>query len=583
MAEDLTRYRDDPVGFVTDVLGEAGTPYSKQVQMLEALVDNRRVSVVGANGSGKDWAAARAVLWWVETRPEAKVVVTGPTQRQVEEIVWQEMREAYAAAEERLSGSMLKSAYRIDEKRFAIGFSTNKACNIQGFHSPELLVVVTEAHAMPQDQMDAIKRLHPNRLLLVGNAMSLDGEFYESHHSRRARYHRMKISAYDTPNFTGENGGLPGAVTPEDAEELALDWSEDHPAYQSAVLAQFPDAQEDSLVGREAVEAAMERGEQPSPQRIEDAPPLPEGEGNQTHLSPGERSARGSAAGEGGPGPVVPAEAGTSQPGVGADRHPERSAAEPRDLSGADPTGDERSPRDVSTEPVLSLAEELNMTALDPRLPVYVGVDVARFGFDKSAICVRQGQRVLGLRSFRKMDTMRLVHEVLRTVERTGAEAIFVDEGGVGGGVVDRLKELGAPVYGQHFGGKAPHRTRFYNMRSEFFWELRMLLNDGLLFLPRDEELAGQLLSLRYDVSSSGQVRLQGKKEMRKRGLPSPDKADALALAFLVPPSFGIWTGTEPFLDDDRPSPRVGLGYPVPPDEDDEPPSPPANRVAVWW
>ena len=280
-------------------------------------------------------------------------------------------------------------------------------------------------------------------------------------------------------------------------------------------------------MGREAVEAAMERWEgQPSPQRIEDAPPLPEGEGDQTHLSPGERSARAGAAGEGGPGPVV----------------------------------------------------------IDPRLPVYVGVDVARFGFDKSAICVRQGMRVLSMRSFEKMDTMRLVHEVLLTVEQTGAEAVFVDEGGVGGGVVDRLRELGAPVYGMHFGGKAPHRTRFYNMRSEFFWEVRMLLNDGLMALPRDEELAGQLLSLRYDVSSSGQVRLQGKKEIRKRGLPSPDKADALALAFLVPPSFGIWTGTEPFLDDDRPSPnRVSLGYRLPPRDEDAPPRANPNRVPVWW
>ena len=530
--EDLTRYRNDPVGFVMDVLGDAGKPYSKQVEMLEALVDHRRVSVVGANGSGKDWVAARAVLWWLETREEAKVLVMGPTQRQVEEIVWQEMRAAYGAASERLSGRMLTSKYRIDENRFAIGFSTNKACNVQGFHSPELLVIVTEAHAMPQSQMDAIKRLHPKRLLLVGNAMSLDGEFYESHHSRRARYHRIRISAYDTPNFTGENGGVPGMITPEDAEELALDWSEDHPAYASAVLAQFPDAQEDSLVGREAVESAMERGE-------------------------------------------------ALRAAVEADCHSERSAAQRRNLSDGRSSADEHSPRDVSTSPPVPF----NMTTLpsDEGLPVYVGVDVARFGFDKSAICVRRGQRVLSLRSFQRMDTMRLVYEVLRTVEQTGVEAVFVDEGGVGGGVVDRLRELGAPVYGMHFGGRAPHRTRFYNMRSEFFWELRMLLNDGLMTLPRDEELAGQLVSLRYDVSSSGQVRLQGKKEMRKRGLPSPDKADALALAFLVPPSFGIWTGTEPLPDDARASPRLGIGYRLPPDDEDPvPPSTNARSFGVW-
>ncbi|MCY4582254.1 MAG: hypothetical protein OXE50_05565, partial [Chloroflexi bacterium] len=203
---------------------------------------------------------------------------------------------------------------------------------------------------------------------------------------------------------------------------------------------------------------------------------------------------------------------------------------------------------------------------LDPNVPVYLGVDVGRFGTDKSAICVRQGGRVHSLCSFRRMDTMRLVYEVIRTREETGAEAVFVDEGGLGGGVVDRLRELGEPVYGVQFGGRAPHRTRFFNTRSEIFWEVRMLLNDGLLALPPDEELAGQLVSLRYDVSSSGQVRLEGKREMRKRGLPSPDKADALALAFLKPPCFGIWTGTEPFLDDDLPPsrrlprPQYGIG-----------------------
>ena len=511
MTEDLTRYADDPVGFVRDVLGEAGMPYSKQVEMLEAVVEHRRVSVVGANSSGKDWTAARAVLWWMETRPEAKAVVTGPTQRQVEEIVWQEMREAYTVAEERLGGKMLASKYRIDEKRFAIGFSTNKACNIQGFHSPNLLVVVTEAHAVPQDQIDAIKRLHPKRLLLVGNAMSLDGEFYESHHSRRARYHRIKISAYDTPNFTGENGGLPGLVTPEDAEELALDWSEDHPSYVAGVLAEFPNAQEDSLVGRDAVEHAMQRGA--------------------ALLTPSPSTGEGW--GEG-----------------------------------------------------------------DPNEPVYLGVDVGRFGTDRSAICVRQGQRVLDMRSFAKMDTMRLVHEIVKTRQATGAEAIFVDEGGLGGGVIDRLRELGEPVYGVHFGGRAPHRTRFFNTRAEIFWEVRMLLNDGLMVLPPDEELAGQLVSLRYDVSSSGQVRLEGKREMRKRGLPSPDKADALALAFLRPPSLGIWTGTEPFLNDDGPAsrrlhrPQYGIGYDLLPsmltgraghDAPVDSASPPAPNLQIWW
>ena len=91
--------------FVREVLRE--TPYDKQVEILTAMSRSRRVSVVGCNGSGKDWAAARVVLWWLNTRYPAKAIVTGPTSRQVDDIVWNEMRFAYAQAQDRLSGSDL--------------------------------------------------------------------------------------------------------------------------------------------------------------------------------------------------------------------------------------------------------------------------------------------------------------------------------------------------------------------------------------------------------------------------------------------------------------------------------------------
>ncbi len=173
--------------------------------------------------------------------------------------------------------------------------------------------------------------------------------------------------------------------------------------------------------------------------------------------------------------------------------------------------------------------------------PLYIGVDVGRFGDDKSVLCARRGQRVVAIKSFGRADTMRVSGETQLMARELGAEAIFVDEGGLGAGVVDRLRELNAPVHGVQFGHRAPHPTRFANLRSEIFWELRRLINDRLIALPDDEELAAQLLSLRYDVSSSGQVQLESKRELRRRRLPSPDRADALALAFMRPPS--SWSG----------------------------------------
>ena len=172
-------------------------------------------------------------------------------------------------------------------------------------------------------------------------------------------------------------------------------------------------------------------------------------------------------------------------------------------------------------------------------------MDVARFGSDKTALCVRQGWLVESLRSFERIDTMRTAGEALTLVSEQDIPAVFVDEGGLGAGVVDRLRELGAPVYGVQFGGKAPQSGRFVNMRAEIFWELRRLFNEGLVAIPRDEELISQLLGLRYDVTSAGQVKMESKSSLRRRGLRSPDKADALALAFMEPPSLQIWTGYE--------------------------------------
>ncbi|MYB84988.1 MAG: hypothetical protein F4X54_09685, partial [Chloroflexi bacterium] len=476
-------YRDDPAGFVENVLGAAGKPYSKQREMLEAVAGSRRVSVVGANGCGKGWALARLILWWVETRARAKVVVLSSTQRQVREVLWQELAAVVDAAGDALSGKLTKGRYFISPDRFAIGFATNNPDNIHGFHSPELLMIVDEAHAVRESHFDAALRLNPVKTLLTGNAFSTSGTFYESHHGKRHQYHHMRISAYETPNLTGEEPARPGLITAEDIADKALHWGLDHPKFIAAVYAQFPDTLEDSLVGRTAVEDAMR----------EDAP-----------------------TGEGAP------------------------------------------------------SEED-----DAREPVYIGVDVGRFGTDESVLCARRGQRIVALKSFGRVDTMRTAGETALMARELGAEAIFVDEGGLGGGVVDRLRELKAPVHGVQFGRKAMHPTRFRNLRSEIFWELRRLINDRLIALPDDEELAAQLLSLRYDVSSSGQVVMESKRELRKRNLPSPDRADALALAFMTPPSLQIWTGYEPFLlprsgGGTRPRPPVGIPVPPSTSADDE-------------
>ncbi len=653
----LEDYKNDPVAFVEEVLGHP-PPYEKQREILRTVADERRTSVVGANGSGKDWAAARTMLWWLATRRQAIAVATGPTQRQVEQIVWREMRAAWKASNVDLGGRMSGSQWNIADDRYAIGFSTNKADNLQGFHSPELLVVVTEAHAMPQDQMEALKRLYPARMLLTGNAFSRDGEFFDSHHTKRHIYTGVTISVYDTPNFTGENGGAPGMPTEEDIEERKLDWGEDHPLYQGSILAKFPDMLDDSLLSRSAIEAAVTRweeggegnalrapvplprplgeGEEPSapvpiprPPGEGNAPwhegegspaspssalsrppspaaaarlPLPQGEGEEPSAPVpiprplGEGNAR-QREGEGCPPPPDP----TPRPlGEGNAVHREGEGVPHREGEGVphregegcspppDPSprpsgeGDLPTPRPLGegNAPQREGEGAPRRVGEGPRL----GVDVARFGSDHTALCVRRGWRVESLRSFSRVDTMRTAGEAAALVRDRDIPAVFVDEGGLGAGVVDRLRELEVPVHGVQFGGKARQSGRFANKRAELFWELRRLFNDNLIAIPRDEELISQLLGLRYDVTSAGQVKMESKSSLRRRGLRSPDKADALALAFMEPPSLQIWTGPPSVVPAEAgtshlPPVRDSTSWPSSPSTS---PETLRNRLGVW-
>lgn len=268
--EDFYEKYQDPVRFVREVLGEE--PYDKQEEMLRAVASSRRVSVVGCNGSGKDWTAARIVLWWMHSRYPAKAIVTGPTSRQVDEIVWNEMRYAYGKAADSLGGQMFRtSRYQVDDQSFALGFTSNSPYNIQGFHSPNLLVVVTEAHAVKQPEMDAIRRLNPACILMTGNPFVAAGEFFDSHHARQEQYATVQISAFDTPNIKqamSDDEGfwepvVPGMITMQDIEDRKEDWGEDTPMYIGSVLGEFPENLDEVMVPPWAATAAAKRKLEP--------------------------------------------------------------------------------------------------------------------------------------------------------------------------------------------------------------------------------------------------------------------------------------------------------------------------------
>ncbi|MCH8910924.1 MAG: hypothetical protein IH867_09305 [Chloroflexi bacterium] len=444
----------DPVGFVSKQLG--ASPWSKQIEILEAVRDYSRVAVRSCNGSGKTYIAAHVVLWWLMCHTDAVVITTAPTGHQVRDILWREIRRAYNENQFLIGGNLLRTSLDMGDKHFALGLSTDTPERFQGFHEGHILFVVDEASGVREGIFEAIEGSLTSadaKVLLLGNPTSLRGTFYEAFHRRRGLWKTIHISAFDTPNLQQDNVGIPSLVTPKWVADAEKNWGTESYLYQVRVLGDFPTESEDTLIPLKLIEQAVELGVVSS-----------------EHDSGNEDGAQ-----------------------------------------------------------------------------VEIGVDVARFGSDKTAICVRRGDQVISLETFSRQDTMNTAGQVVRVSRKYSPGAIRIDEIGIGAGVIDRLRELKVPhVEGVNVARRAGNPEHFSNLRAELFDGLRERFQDRRMSIPGDPELISQLASIRYSFTSSGQMRIEDKDDLRARGERSPDLADALMLAFAKRPERGyrVWAGS---------------------------------------
>ena len=165
--------------------------------------------------------------------------------------------------------------------------------------------------------------------------------------------------------------------------------------------------------------------------------------------------------------------------------------------------------------------------------PVVVGVDVARFGNDRTVALVRRGDTVASMRTFPRIDTMAAAGQVIVAVREHRPDLVNVDVIGVGAGLVDRLREQRIPVAGVNVAERPRRDAMCANLRAEGYQSLARRFRDRRIRIPRDPELMAELATLRYRYDSRGRLLMGSKDSIRKRGLRSPDKADALMLAFL--------------------------------------------------
>jgi len=163
------------------------------------------------------------------------------------------------------------------------------------------------------------------------------------------------------------------------------------------------------------------------------------------------------------------------------------------------------------------------------------GLDVARQGGDASVLCKRQGPVIHPLTVWRNLDLMQLTGAVKAEYDamppsKRPAE-IIVDSNGFGAGVLDRLRELGLPARGLNVSERAMAKDTYLNLRAEIWFKMKMYLEGMDVSLPRDDALYAELAAPRYHFTSAGKLQVESKDSMKKRGVASPDRADAVALS----------------------------------------------------
>lgn len=162
------------------------------------------------------------------------------------------------------------------------------------------------------------------------------------------------------------------------------------------------------------------------------------------------------------------------------------------------------------------------------------GVDIARDGDDQNVVALRQGDRCEILSRWREADTMQTANRIAELITEYEPDAVFIEGDGVGGPVIDRLNQMGFRIVEVRSGANATDKKRYANAIAEQWIKMRdWVKRSGQL--PKDSELAENLTSRMYGWDNQNRWQLERKRDMKSRGLSSPDDADAIAFTFAAP------------------------------------------------
>lgn len=253
---DFTKYADDPVGFLRDVLH--CDPWSAQVTMAELVRDEPRLCVVSANSMGKDWLFARLFLWWVYAR-RGFVICGSVTDRQARQITMREVRRAFLSTPE-LPGDLFQMELRVDDSSGILAFTSDSIDKLVGFHHPRLLLALSEGQGLEPAVLEAAHACATsagNKIAIYGNPTRPDGPFHAA--ATSGNWKTLTVRANEHPNIVHGREEIPGGPSLAWMQSMAEEYGVASSIYRSRVLAEWPEEAVEGLLKRAWILAAFDR------------------------------------------------------------------------------------------------------------------------------------------------------------------------------------------------------------------------------------------------------------------------------------------------------------------------------------
>jgi hypothetical protein len=477
-------YRADPVRFSREILGV--DPWAKQIEILERVRDYPRVAIKSGHKVGKSHSAAQLALWFYCAFDAARVVMTSTTSRQVDEILWRELRmmlarsgRCVACKAELLDnpaarvprpcphsslidgelGDLARTGLKSDDFREIVGFTARQGEAVAGISGENVLYIVDEASGVPKEIYEAIEgnRAGSARLVLFGNPTQNEGEFYDAFHSKKDRFYScLTVSSEESPNVVSGEREIPGLATREWIDEKKEEWGEKSALYLVRAKGEFAEHEEGKIFSLHTIEQAE--------QRWSDTP------------------------------------------------------AEGRLYIGLDPAGE----RGRGDEIMFAPRRGLKLLEL-----------IARRGLDE------QGHLA---------ELLRIVHRLRQP--RETVVVVVDREGEIGSRVNRAIREYADDHPGElevvsvRASDRSMRQPELYaRMRDALAGSLAAWFDSGGAIVE-DAKLARDLHSLEWRLLPNGQAKVTDKETLRKLLGRSPDRYDALALAAWEPLSLREYTGT---------------------------------------